>query len=209
MRAYSARGGTVGYTVRLTIPSRSSARSVLVSMRRLRPSTARSQLVEPAAALGEQRDDHRPEVLTDMRVTTGAVAAGTLFSNAGAGRVGYLTRDDSAAVAAAVLAGGGSEGQILEVTGPAAVSDAELADALAEATGRPVAWREVDDEELVSALAGQGVPEPVAHAWSMTGPWRRDGWFDVTTHAAERLTGQRPASLTKFFAAHRAELLAG
>ena len=41
VRAYSTLGGTVGYTVRVTRPSRSSARSVRVSMRCEMPPTSR------------------------------------------------------------------------------------------------------------------------------------------------------------------------
>jgi NAD(P)H dehydrogenase (quinone) len=49
-----------------------------------------------------------------------AVAGGVLADNAGEGGTAYVTRDDVAAVAAALLAEGGYEGDLLDVTGPAA-----------------------------------------------------------------------------------------
>ncbi len=48
-----------------------------------------------------------------------SVASGTLTHNRGDGRVAYVSRDDCAAVAAAVLTGSGHEGRVYDVTGPA------------------------------------------------------------------------------------------
>ncbi|MBF8184598.1 hypothetical protein ITP53_02320 [Nonomuraea sp. K274] len=134
--------------------------------------------------------------------TGGAVATGVLPSNAGDGRVGHITRDDSAAVVAAVLAEGGCEGELLEVTGPEAVSDADVADALAQVTGRPIRCEQVSDADLAAALSGRGLPEMYVRGWTGLGTYKRAGWFDVTTHAVERLTGREPTSIADYFAAH-------
>jgi NAD(P)H dehydrogenase (quinone) len=147
------------------------------------------------------------EVLTLVGIAPRAVAAGVLPSNAGRGRAGHLTRDDSAAVAAAVLADGGSPGQILEITGPQAVTDADIADALTQATGRRVVHRPTSDREHAQALIDQGIPEPFAHAWSASGIAKRNGWLDITTHAVERLTGRPATSIADYFATHRAQLI--
>ena len=144
-----------------------------------------------------------PEMLTYLGITQRAVAAGRLPGNAGDGRVGYITRDDSAAVAAAVLADGGCEGQFVEVTGPAAVRETDIAEALTEATGRLVRHEPATDEEL-PMRSPMGMPAPLAEAWSRhRAP---GGLVDVLTHAAERLTGRRPTSIAEFFAAERATL---
>ncbi|MFC7386878.1 NAD(P)H-binding protein [Sphaerisporangium rhizosphaerae] len=147
------------------------------------------------------------EMLTLVGIASRAVATGVLPSNAGSGRTGHLTRDDSAAVAAAVLAEGGCQGEFLEVTGPEAVTDADIAAALTQATGRPVRHQEVGDDEQPRRLVEQGVPEHFAHAWSASGVTKRDGWYDVTTHAVERLTGRPATSIADHFTAHRAELI--
>jgi NAD(P)H dehydrogenase (quinone) len=148
-----------------------------------------------------------PEVLLMIGIARLSVATGVLLSNSGDGRTGYVTRDDSAAAAAALLAEGGHQGQLLEITGPAALTDEDLAETLAEATGRPVAHRAVDDSDMPKALVEQGFAEPLAAAWTAHGPARRAGWFDVTTHAFQRLTGRPPVSAGEFFAAHRTALL--
>jgi NAD(P)H dehydrogenase (quinone) len=141
-----------------------------------------------------------PEMFLFSGIAQRAVATGVLPTNAGEGRVGYVTRADSAAVAAAVLAEGGSRGQTLEVTGPAALTDEGIAAALSGAGGRPVRCEPVGDAGAADALAAWGTPRPLAEAWAGGSVQRREGWFDVTTHAVERLTGQRPTPVAEFFA---------
>ena len=108
---------------------------------------------------------------------------------------------------AAVLAEGGSQGEILEVTGPEAVTGAHVAAALTEATGRRVRHEDVSDAVHPQRLLDQGFPEHFAHAWSAAGVAERNGWYDITTHTVQRLIGQSATSVTDHFAAHRAELL--
>ena len=49
-----------------------------------------------------------------------AANSGRLVTNAGTGATAYVTREDCAAVAAAVLTQDGHEGQVYDVTGPEA-----------------------------------------------------------------------------------------
>jgi NAD(P)H dehydrogenase (quinone) len=141
-----------------------------------------------------------PEMWTYTGMAANAAATGKLITNAGKGKVGYLTRDDSAFVAAALLADGGHEGQILELTGSESIDDVTVAAALSEVSGRQVSLEELGDEEAIEAMKAQGIPEMLAEGWGSNGIRRRDGWFDVATHAVERISGRRPATLTEFFA---------
>ncbi|MEU2425690.1 NAD(P)H-binding protein [Streptomyces sp. NPDC007851] len=149
-----------------------------------------------------------PEMLLMMGTAQRAVASGRLLSNSGAGGVAYVTKDDCAATAAAVLAGGTNKGELLEVSGPSAVTDSELASVLAEVTGRPVAYEAVSDEEFAGALAADGLPDRFAQALAANGVARRNGWYETTTHAVERLTGRPATPLADFLTAHRTSLLA-
>jgi NAD(P)H dehydrogenase (quinone) len=159
-------------------------------------------LAESGLTFTALRFNQWPEMWNLVGIPAIAVATGVLPSNSGDGRVGHITRDDSAAVAAAVLAQGGCEGQLLEITGPAAVTDADVADALSQVSGRTVRCEQVTDAELASALSGRGLPEAYVRGWTGLGVYKRAGWFDVTTHAVERLTGRKPASIADYFAAH-------
>ncbi|MER7703528.1 NAD(P)H-binding protein [Kitasatospora sp. NPDC097605] len=154
-----------------------------------------------------------PQMLLLTGLARLAVAHGELPSGAADGRVGYITREDTARAAARVLtgaAGGGAGARtVLDVTGPG-LTDADVAAALTEATGRPVRHRPVADADVPGALTALGVPAPLAAGWGENDPFRRRGWFDVPDDGTtRRLLGREPVTLTGFFAAHRAELLAG
>jgi uncharacterized protein YbjT (DUF2867 family) len=92
---------------------------------------------------------------------------------AGDGRASFVSRDDLADVAAAVLLRQDTDldGQALEVTGPEAITLAEAAAVLAEVTGVPAEYR----------------PETVEEAWASRRPsghpdWEIEGW--VTSYLA-------------------------
>jgi NAD(P)H dehydrogenase (quinone) len=152
----------------------------------------------------------RVNIYTDLMLASlpGAVASGILASNEGDGQVAYITRDDIAAVAAAVLAEGGYEGQRLDLTGPSAVAQAEIAAILSEVTGVPVRYQPLSDDEYVSAMVEHaGLPEPVARAYATFGEAARGGWLRDVTDVVARVAGRRPTSVAEFLGAHRDALL--
>jgi NAD(P)H dehydrogenase (quinone) len=138
-----------------------------------------------------------------------AVATGVLLDNSGAGGISYVTREDCAAVAAVVLAEGGYEGERLEVTGPSAVGQAEVAALLTEFTGVPVRYVPTGDEEIITELVRFGMPEAAARRYVTIGQATRDGFTDIVTDVVERVTGRRPTSVESFLAANRAALPTG
>jgi len=92
---------------------------------------------------------------------------------AGDGRASFVSRDDLADVAAAVLLREDTDldGRALEVTGPEAISLADAAAVLTEVTGVPAEYR----------------PETVEEAWASRRPsghpdWEIEGW--VTSYLA-------------------------
>ena len=92
---------------------------------------------------------------------------------AGDGRTGFVSRDDLADVATAVLlrADGELDGRTLEVTGPEALSLAEAAAVLTEVTGIPAEYREQTVEEAWATRRPSGHPD-----------WEIEGW--VTSYLA-------------------------
>jgi NAD(P)H dehydrogenase (quinone) len=80
-----------------------------------------------------------------------------------------------------------------------------IAAAPPEATGARVRHEEVSDAVHPRRHLDQGFPEHFAHAWSAADIARRNGWYDITTHTVERLTGRPATSVTDCFAAHRDE----
>ena len=126
-----------------------------------------------------------------------ALASGRLVHNRGGGRCAYLTRADIARATAAVLVGGGHEGETLDLTGTEAYDAAALAAEYAAAGGRAVEPVEVGDEELLDLLGGsaEGHNQYGAHLTVSIGQAIRGGFLDVVTDTVAELTGTAPESL--------------
>lgn len=120
-------------------------------------------------------------------------STGTAIAAPNATGIGYVTRQDCAAAAAAVLTSSGHEGKAYDITGPALVGVRELAAIVTRVTGRAV---------QVTA------PDPTAAA----GRGGRGGGFGgpsvavVSTHVAD-LTGRPATSVQQFLEANRNALL--
>jgi NAD(P)H dehydrogenase (quinone) len=108
------------------------------------------------------------------------------------GGIAYVTREDCARAAAAVLATDGHESRAYDITGPAVIFPQDIALAASEVTGLPI---EIQDPEP----RGNGEPAPTPPAGSVS--------FAVVSRAVEELTGHPPESLVDFLAANRDRLL--
>ena len=135
-----------------------------------------------------------------------AIASGSLVTNAGDGRTAYVTRADCAAVAAAVLADGGHEDHVHDVTGPEAIDAEGVAAIVRELSGRPVAVVRVDDEAYAAGLAGAGLPADAAALYTSFGASAREGFADHVATTVADLTGQAPTTLRALLEANRAGL---
>jgi NAD(P)H dehydrogenase (quinone) len=137
-----------------------------------------------------------------------AVAGGKLFTNAGDGRLVPVSRSDCAAAAAAVLTSDGHAGMTYDVTGPEALSQADIVAVFSEVSGRPVELIPVSDHAMLWGLTRHGVPKAAARAIMGFGKAIREGYYNVASDAVEPLTGRAPRSLRDVLIANRGELLA-
>jgi uncharacterized protein YbjT (DUF2867 family) len=78
---------------------------------------------------------------------------------------------DNAAAAAAALTGPGHEGRTYDLTGPEALTHAQMAAPLSGALGRPVAFADVPPEAMRDALLDAGMPL-----------WQADGLVEDYAH---------------------------
>jgi NAD(P)H dehydrogenase (quinone) len=145
----------------------------------------------------------------EYQVPSGAqtIATGQLVHNSGDGRIAYVSREDCAAAAAAVLTTDGHEDKAYDITGPEPLSQDNVAALLSEVSGRPVEAVAVDDEAFVQGLTLAGVPEPAAREIASYGRAIREGYIDQISEAVENLTGRAPRSLRQVLEAHRDELM--
>ncbi len=141
-----------------------------------------------------------------------SLATGKLVHNRGTGKVAYVSRDDCAAAAAAVLTGSAHDGVAYDITGPERFGAVELASLFEELGGRPVEVVELDDESFKSGLIGDATGDDhlVYGAELVTSFGRaiREGHLSACTNAVAELTGRPPRTLHDVLAAHRAELQA-
>jgi NAD(P)H dehydrogenase (quinone) len=102
----------------------------------------------------------------------------------------YVTREDCAAAAAAVLVTGGHEFQAYDITGPELIGQRELAEAVSEITGKAIAAVNASADDST----GQG-------GFSLSGDYMR-----VTSSAVADLTGRPATSVRGFLQANRDKL---
>ena len=134
-----------------------------------------------------------------------AVASGQLFSAAGGRGRSYVTRDDCAAAdAAALLTATGR--QILDVTGPEAVTPDALAALLSEVSGKPVAHVPLTPEQLTGGLVAAGLPAFVAGLLVDFDVQASEGHHAILTPVVKALTGRDPTAARAFLQAHAAAL---
>ncbi|WP_199421568.1 SDR family oxidoreductase [Actinotalea solisilvae] len=91
-----------------------------------------------------------------------ARATGEIVASVGDGRVASAPRADFAGAAVAVLTTPGHEGRTYELAGDHAWTHDELAAAVSEVVGRPVAYRAVTPEEHLEVLRAAGLDEGTA-----------------------------------------------
>ncbi len=130
-----------------------------------------------------------------------ATQTGQLFSATGGRGRAYVSREDCArAVAGALTKAQHSE--ILDVTGPAAVTQAELAALFGKLTGKAVTHVEVPPEGLRQGLLQAGLPPALAKALVEFDVAASQGYHALVTPTVERLTGSKPVAVEEFLAKH-------
>jgi NAD(P)H dehydrogenase (quinone) len=123
-----------------------------------------------------------------------ALEHGALVGSAEEGRVSAATRADFAAAAAAVLTGTGHENRVYELGGDESFTLAELAGMIAEASGRPVEYRDLPEEAYAGVLAGLGLPEAFAHVLADSDRGIARGELFTDSGDLARLIGQPATS---------------
>ena len=109
---------------------------------------------------------------------------------------------DVGAAAAAALTETGEDGQTHVITGPEAITWAEIAAELSAATGREVEFVDVPDEGAKQGLIAAGVAEFVAEQLITIFGQLRQGVAERVTEGVSLLTGTRPRSFAEFAREH-------
>jgi NAD(P)H dehydrogenase (quinone) len=123
-------------------------------------------------------------------------------------RVAYVTREDCAAAAAAVLSTPGHDNKAYNITGPDAIGPRDLVALASEISGKSVALVVQTQDEYRRQLQASGMAEAaingtVAFAKELDSPYLRE-----PSTAVADLTGKPPTSVRKLLEASRARLRA-
>lgn len=153
---------------------------------------------EALAASGVSYTFLRNALYSEYRIPEAQAAAtsGVFHHNQGDGVTAYVSREDCAAAAAAVLAGGDEHaGKAYDITGPERLGGADLARLYGAREAR------VDDDAFAAGLIAAGLPEAVAPLMVSFGKAIREGYLAQRSGDVEALTGRAPRTVAEVLAA--------
>jgi NAD(P)H dehydrogenase (quinone) len=134
---------------------------------------------------------------------TQAAASGTYADSTRGGLVASASRIDFADAAAVVLATAGHENATYELGGDHAWDGSELAVAMADVLGTPVAYSRLNPEQHAAALTAAGLDEGTAGFVVALDGDIRDGLLAETTGDLARLIGRPTTPLAEGLRAGR------
>ena len=126
---------------------------------------------------------------------------GAVLGAAGDGQVSGAARADYAAAAAAVLATDGHDNRVYELGGDTAFTLTELAETVADHSGKPVAYRDLPAAGFEAVLVAAGIPAPFAAILADVDESIRAGALLVQTGDLRRLIGRPTTTLASAVAA--------
>jgi NAD(P)H dehydrogenase (quinone) len=154
------------------------------------------------AASGLRRLIARTSIFADFFLDTWLLPAledGELAVSAGGGLMSLVTCDDVAAgLAAAAL---GERDGVIRLTGPDALTAAQLAEIAGAVAGRPLAYRPLDDAGYRRRLAAEHTPGWLTEAYASMFTSVRQGRFAAVSPDVATLTGQAGGSFASFLSA--------
>jgi uncharacterized protein YbjT (DUF2867 family) len=120
---------------------------------------------------------------------------GSIFAPAGGGRIGFIAASDVAGAAAAVLTGDGHEGQTYVLTGPEALSYADVAARVSAVFGREVDYEPLQERVAADQMLASGLSPWQAEGTLELFEWVRDGGLDSVSSSVPELTGAAGRSI--------------
>jgi len=151
----------------------------------------------------------RENIYTEMLLMSLAQAfqTGKLINAIGDGKAAYITREDVARAAAVALTSSFDGRQTLDITGPEAVSQYEMAAIASKVAGREITYIPVELEALIQTMEANGLPRPLAEGYASFDAAIAQDKFSAVATTVEDLTGRKPISVADFLFTHRDVLL--
>ena len=131
-------------------------------------------------------------------------ATGAIHQPVGDARASFIDARDIASVAARTLTEEGHEGQTYVLTGPEALSYAEVAAKLSEATGREIKYVPISPEQFRAGALGAGLPEWLVSALEQLNELFASGRAAEVSDDVPRVGGKEPTTFEQFARDHAA-----
>jgi uncharacterized protein YbjT (DUF2867 family) len=122
----------------------------------------------------------------------------TIYSNTGDGRVPFISADDIAGAALALLTDPAELNREFVVTGGEAISYDQVAEQISQACGRAISHTHISTEELVARFLKRGLPEMTARFLAAGYETIAAGAHAQTTDVYSALTGAAPTTFQAF-----------
>jgi NAD(P)H dehydrogenase (quinone) len=127
---------------------------------------------------------------------------GVVQGPASNGTISWVSRDDLADVAVAVLTSVGHDGASYDITGGQALTLAEAAEEFSRVTGLPASYRPETIKEARASRAKFHPSEWELEAWVSTYVAIATGEMSVVSHTVQALTGHTPQTLADYLYRH-------
>lgn len=121
-----------------------------------------------------------------------------IYGAQGNGAVSHLDIRDVAAVAVKALSSSGHECQAYPLTGPEALTNAQIAEKLSRVSGRTIRYVDLPPDDFKKSLGAAGVPDWSANAVIDLQCLYREGGASLVDPTVERLLGRKATSFDDF-----------
>jgi len=129
-------------------------------------------------------------------------AAGVVRSMTGDGKIPFIHSDDIADVATHALTTRDYDGKSLPITGPEALSYAEMAAKIGAAIGQQVGFEAISEEQVRQRMTESGDSEEMVVAHLSIYRALREGRLATTTDNVERVLGHKPIGFDRWAQEH-------
>jgi uncharacterized protein YbjT (DUF2867 family) len=123
---------------------------------------------------------------------------GAFYNAVGDARISHIDIRDIAAVAVKALTEPGHEHKAYALSGPEALTYAEMASTLSAALGKPVKYVDLTPEQYKQGMMGAGIPEFYADRLLDLARAYREGIAAPVTGEVKRITGREPISFAQY-----------
>lgn len=128
----------------------------------------------------------------------GIQTAGKIFLPAGDAKVGFIDARDISAVAAKLLTTDTFNNRDFDLTGPASVNHADVAQELSRVSGKQISYQEISTEDFLAGLLGAGLPKDYALFLQMIMSFLKQGYSAATNDNVKTILGREPIGLKTY-----------